>query len=89
MPQSQWHVVMSILNKILDSYPDEGFVKVDGFDDALIGLSTDCRLVYSVDKIINTLKKEMSEDDAVEYFYFTIECAYIGEQMPIFINLIN
>jgi hypothetical protein len=80
---------MSTLKKILNLYPDEGFIKINGFDDAIIGITTDSKLVYSIDTIINILMKDMSEDDAYEYFYFNIEGAYLGEQTPIYINLIN
>ena len=80
---------MGTLKKILNLYPDEGFLKIDGFDDAIIGITTDSRLVYSVDTIINILMKNMTEDYAYEYFYFNIECAYLGEKTPIYINLIN
>jgi hypothetical protein len=77
------------LKKILSLYPDEGFIKADGFDDAIIGISTDGRLVYSIDTIIKILMKDMSEDDAYEHFYFNIDGAYLGEQTPLYINLIN
>jgi hypothetical protein len=80
---------MSILNSILDKYPEEGFIKADGFDEAIIGVSTDIRLVYSVDKIIESLMKDMSEDDAIDYFYFNIDGAYLGDKTPIYIHLIN
>jgi hypothetical protein len=29
---------MTLLEKILDEYPEEGFLKADGLDDALIGV---------------------------------------------------
>lgn len=80
---------MSILNKILDEYPEEGLIKADGFDDAVIGVSTDIRLVYSIDKIIKSLMKDMTEDEAIDYFYFNIDGAYLGEKTPIYIKLIN
>ena len=80
---------MSILNSILDKYPEEGFIKADGFDEAIIGVSTDIRLVYSIEKIIELLMKDMSEDDAIDYFYFNIDGAYLGEKTPIYIHLIN
>lgn len=80
---------MSILNRILSVYPDEGFVKVEGFDDALVGLSTDGRLVYSLDKIIEKLKEKMSEDEAINFFYFNIQSPNEGGKSPVFIKLIN
>lgn len=80
---------MSILNRILSVYPDEGFIKADGFDDALIGISTDGRLVYSLDKIIDKLTEEMSQDEAIDFFYFNIQSVFIGEKSPVYIKLIN
>ena len=70
-------------------YPEEGFIKADGFDEAIIGVSTDIRLVYSIDKIIESLMKDMTEDDALDYFYFNIDGAYLGDKTPIYIHLIN
>lgn len=80
---------MSILNKILDEYPDEGFLKADGLDDAIIGVWSEERLVYSVDKVIEILMNDMTEEEAIEFYEFNIECAYVGEKTPIFIKLIN
>lgn len=80
---------MSVLSRILDEYPENGYIKAEGFDDAIIGISTDHRVVYSLDKIIDILMKEMSEDDAIEYFYYNIESEYVGEKTPIYVKLIN
>ena len=80
---------MTILNKILNSYPDEGLLKVDGFDDAIIGVSSDIRIVYSLDKMIEILMEHMNEDDAIEYFYFNIEGAYLGDKMPIYVKTVD
>ncbi len=80
---------MNILSRILEEYPDEGIVKADGFDDAVIGISSDIRIVYSLDKIIEILQKDMTEDEAVEFFYYNIESAYVGEKTPIYVKLIN
>ena len=61
---------------------------LDGFDDAFIGLdtSTPPRAVYSRNAIIASLMKDMSAEDARDYFEFNIECAYVGEQTPLFIT---
>lgn len=80
---------MSIFKRILDEYPEEGLIKADGFDDAIIGVSSDIRVVYSLDKIIEILQKDMSEEEAVEFFYFNIESAYVGDKTPLYVKLIN
>lgn len=68
-------------------YPDEEILLLDGLDDAFIGLTAnDIRAVYSVQKIIEILSKDMSEEDALEYFSYNIECAYVGEKTPLYIN---
>jgi len=58
----------------------------DGFDNALMGYSSDGKAVYSVDMIIGTLMNRdgMTNEEAVEYFGFNIECAYVGEYTPIY-----
>lgn len=82
---------MDILTKILENYPDEEFLKADGFDAAIIGVSSDYRLVYSIDKVIEILvsRNNWTHEDAADYFFFNIEGSYVGEQTPIFINLVN
>ena len=81
---------MTTLSKILDEYPDEGFLKADGLDDAIIGVWSEGRLVYSVDKVIEILMaQDMTLNEAIEFYEFNIECAYVGERTPIFIKLIN
>lgn len=78
------------IEKILDEYPDEGFLKADGLDDAIIGIWSEGRLVYSVDKVIEILMaQDMTEQEAIEFYEFNIECVYVGERTPIFIKLIN
>jgi hypothetical protein len=82
---------MDILNKILENYPDEGFLKADGFDAAIIGVSSDSCLVYSIEKVIEILvsRNNWTHEDAADYFFYKIEGSYDGEQPPIFINLVN
>lgn len=76
-----------MLEEILEYYPDETFLKADGFDDAVIGveIAEPMRLVYSVKKVIEILitEDEMSMEDALEYFEFNIRGSYVGEQTPI------
>jgi len=73
-----------MINKIIEVYEDENFLKADGFDDAVIGVDeSKMRLIYSVKKCIEILSKEMSEDEATEYFYFNVCGSYVGEKTPI------
>lgn len=73
-----------MLEQIIEHYNEESFLKADGFDDAIIGVEEkEMRLIYSVSKCIEILKKEMSEEKALDYFSFNICGSYVGEQTPI------
>lgn len=62
----------------------------DGLEEAFLGVDdsdTDHpRAVYSVDRCIEILSRDMSPEDAVEYFDYNVACAYVGEQTPLFIE---
>jgi hypothetical protein len=79
---------MSVLEIIMDNYPEETFLKVDGFDEAIIGLEENSfKLIYSVKKCLSILEKQdMEYEDALEYFYFNVSGAYMGDKTPIFCN---
>ena len=72
----------------------EGMMVADGLDDAIIGLTSQSagpmRFAYDVAKVIDILMKRdgMSYEDAREFFSFNIECAYVGETTPIWIDRI-
>ena len=73
-----------MLKDILEQYPEECFLKMDNFDEAIIGVDeTSMRLIYSEKLCIEKLMKDMSEEDALEYFSFNISSAYVGEKTPI------
>jgi hypothetical protein len=82
---------MDLLNKILEHYPEESYIKVDGFDAAIIGISSKGKLVYSIDKMIEILvsRNNWTHKDAADYFFYSIEDVYHGDNAPIFINLIK
>ena len=59
----------------------------DGFNDALIGITSKNIAVYDIDKCFRILEKQgMSLDDAIEYFYFNVEGSFVGEQTPIWMH---
>ena len=72
------------LESILENYPDETFLKADGFDEAIIGVDENSmRLIYSVSKCIEILREDMSEEDALEHFYYNVSGSYVGDKTPI------
>jgi hypothetical protein len=73
-----------MLSEILERYPEDDFLKADGFDEAILGVcEKENKLIYSVRQCIEILKKDMEHEEAIEYFYFNMEGAYVGEQTPI------
>jgi hypothetical protein len=73
-----------MLEKIIEMYPDEEFLKADGFDDAILGVEeSTMRLIYSYKKCIQILSEEMSLEDAIDYFEFNVEGSFVGELTPI------
>jgi len=78
------------LESILQKYPDETFLKADGFDDAILGVDeSSMRLIYSISKCIDILMEDMSDEDALEHFYYNVSGAYVGEQTPIWCDDID
>lgn len=63
---------------------------LDGMDDALVGYAiqwgSPALPVYDADRIIEILSKEMEYEEAVEYFSFNIECAYVGPGTPLILH---
>lgn len=70
---------------------EPGMMIAEGFDDCIFGFAERCGqpnvLAYDANKIWRKLVKQgMTEDEAVEYFYFNISGAYVGEGTPVFIH---
>lgn len=60
----------------------------DGLDEAFIGFTMDddeARAVYSVDRCIRILAKDMSHEEATEYFWYNV-AGYMSESSPIYIT---
>ncbi len=73
-----------MLEIIIEQYGEETFLKVDGFDQAVLGVEENTmRLIYSVKKCIEILTEDMSEEDALEYFSYNVLGSYVGEKTPI------
>lgn len=73
-----------MIQDLIEIYPEQFFRKADGFDDAIIGVEeSSMRVIYSVNKCIDILCKDMSLQDACEYFTFNVKSAYVGDRTPI------
>lgn len=77
-----------MLEEILEMYPDESFLKLDGFDDAIIGVDEiNYKLIYSKNKIIKIMidRDEMTHEEALDYYGFNVvrSIPYQGSEAPI------
>jgi len=77
---------MTMIEKLVDWYPEESLLIADGFNDAIIGIDeSSMRIIYSVTRCIEILclDEEMDVDDAIEHFNYNVKGAYVGEKTPI------
>ena len=68
----------------LENYPE--ILKADGFDEAIIGIVNRCGqdvLCYDQNKVIDILMRDMTEEEAIEYFHYNIAGSYVGEATPV------
>jgi len=78
---------MRTLKELYDMYPDENFITLQGFEDALIGVQDrTMRLVYSKSKIMRQLIREMDYETAMLHFDNNIEGKIDTPRMPIIVN---
>ena len=69
---------------LAEQYPDSSLLTADGFDDCILGVDQQSmRVIYSADKCILKLAKDMTHEEAVEYFDFNVSGSYVGKHTPI------
>jgi len=65
-------------------------IEFPGLETAVIGLASQQNgpkfLVYSVEKIIEILERDMNHDDALEFFEFNIRGLYAGPGTPFLLD---
>ena len=81
-----------LIHDIANDYEEE-YLLADGFDAAIIGYTSmvngcDSKVVYDHDKCIDILRKDMSEEEAIEYMSYNVTGAYVGEHTPLFIRML-
>jgi hypothetical protein len=79
---------MNKLQQILDNYPDEPFVILDGLDNAVIGVDQNAeKLVYSINDIVDCFVEQgMEPDEAIEFYeYNTARAVPYIDNAPILV----
>ena len=76
------------LEEYIDIFGDNDTVILSGFNECIVGIDTKQRLIYDVEKIIQSLmeKNDWDRADSTEWIYFNIEGSYMGEHTPLFIH---
>jgi hypothetical protein len=77
----------------IESYCD-GAIKLDGLDDAIVGIVEDFygpRILYSRNKILKILEERdlMTQGEAEEFYDYNIIGLYAGERNPIFLITVS
>lgn len=88
---------MNMREEIEERYCDDvELLFLDGFDDAIAGVvdgisvSHNPKVCYILSGIIDILIAEgLSHEEAMEHFDFNIAGAYMGENTPVFLDMIN
>ena len=68
----------------------EDALTADGFDEAIIGVAhihSKKIVAYDTNKCIKILMKNMTHEEAMEYFDFNVAGSYVGEHTPAFIEV--
>jgi hypothetical protein len=77
-----------MLQQILNNFPDQPFVILDGLDNAVIGVDQNAeKLVYSINDIVDCFVEQgMEPDEAIEYYeYNTARAVPYIENAPILV----
>jgi hypothetical protein len=72
---------------------DESILLADGFEGAFVGISRQFTnppiAVYDRIKCIQILSKDMTQEEAEEYFQYNVIGSYVGDGTPAFIDILN
>jgi hypothetical protein len=68
---------------------EEEILLATGFEDAFMGIARQFGrpfAIYDYEKCLEILERDMTSDEAIEYFCFNVEGAYVGENTPAFLS---
>ena len=79
---------MGIREELAERSGNDEMLFADGYDNALIGYTDAGVAVYSIEDIIMIMvnEEEMTEEDALDHFYYNVAGSYVGEYTPIYIH---
>ena len=75
------------ISEIVEVFGNDLTLKVDGYDDCIVGVDGEGRLVDDRMKLLDKLGKEMSPEDAWEYYSFNIQDSFMGLHSPVFLTV--
>ena len=93
--RKQGEEIMNVKDKlqfINEGYPD--VLIADGFDKAIMGIversGMNPVVLYNKDKCLKTLQNRdgMSESEAIEFYYYNIVGAHMGDYTPCFAEIL-
>jgi len=88
-PSTSYSYVENIIANVVEMNPDSLLIGTpedrERYYPAICGHTTDCRFVYSVDRLLEILSEDMPREEAQEFFDYNIEGAFVGDNGPIFI----
>lgn len=83
---------MTLREKVTEFMDGGSVLLADGFDDAFLGIGMQFHnavAVYDKEKCIDILVAGgMQYDEAVEFFMYNVQGAYVGNQTPIYLTKI-
>lgn len=83
---------MTLREQLADESPEILLLDDEKFDEAIVGIVYSKNVpvaVYDSYKIIEILNKEMSYQEAAEYYSYNIEGSYVGDQTPLYITMLK
>jgi len=87
MTTKRERLIATMTNKterIIEEYADQEQLQLSyQYDDCILGVLSDGRLVYSVFKILKILQQDMSYEDALDHFYYNFDGSK-GDTMPVY-----
>lgn len=83
------HSIKHIIEHISDVSPEA--VLWDGFDDCIVGLTYEGKVVYEQSLMIAKLMREngMSAEESIEYLDYNVFNTYVGDGTPVHIILFD